>query len=138
MSFSLYCLMSSELNSLSLKVIEQQLKYRFSKTSNFRIEYEEDPFDPLEKRLLLSWGKWWIRVFFEIGLNALEYSKDLSKYANAEDLDKLSKADMSIRVLFYDDDEKQFTNEAVIMLDYLESFSEVLMFNPDNNSFMSF
>jgi hypothetical protein len=138
MSFSLYCLMSSELNSLSLKVIEQQLKYRFSKTSNFRIEYEEDPFDPLEKRLLLSWGKWWIRVFFDVGLNVLEYSKELSKYANAEDIDKLSKADISIRVLFYDDDEKEFTDESVIMLDYLESFSEVLTFNPNNNSFVSF
>lgn len=138
MSFSLYCLMSSELNSLSLNVIEQQLRYWFSKTSNFHIEYEEDPFDPLEKRLLLSWGKWWIRVFFEVGLNVLEYSKELSKYANAEDLDKLSKADISIRVLFYDDDEKEFTDESVIMLDYLESFSEVLIFNPNNNSFVTF
>ena len=138
MSFSLYCLMNSELNSLSLNVIEQQLRYWFSKTSNFHIEYEGDPFDPLEKRLLLSWGKWWIRVFFEVGLNVLEYSKELSKYANTEDLDKLSKADMSIRVLFYEDDEKEFTNESVIMLDYLENFSEVLIFNPDNNSFVVF
>ncbi|MDR7017759.1 hypothetical protein [Acinetobacter sp. 3657] len=136
MAFSLYCLINENSNKFSLELIEKELRQCFSKTSKFDLEYEEDPFDCSDKHLVLSWGDWWIKVFYETGQNVIEDSIEISTYTDSDKASIISNIDKRIIVRFADDELKKYTNYIILMMDYLEDISNAIIFDPQKNKFL--
>lgn len=136
MAFSLYCLIDKSSKDLSLELLAEQLRECFSKTDGFSLEYEEDPFDSSEKHLLLSWGEWWTRVFYETGQHVVDDSREIANYVDSDRADEVSTINRRIVVRFADDDSRSYTNHAILMMDYLEDMPNIIIFNPQKNTFV--
>lgn len=133
MAFSLYCLIDESSGDFSLQFLEKQLSVYFSKTGDFSIEYEDDPFDPLDKHLRFSWGNWWMLIFYETGQHVIDDSREIASYIDSNQVDKLSVINKRIRVIFANDDTKAYTNHMIWMMDYLEDIPNSVIFNPNSN-----
>ncbi|MGN6153627.1 MAG: hypothetical protein ACTHOH_16720 [Lysobacteraceae bacterium] len=136
MSFTLYCLICKKDSEISINYLEKSLAEYFSEDDEFSMEIEEDPFDAGENNLLLSWGDWWIRVFYEVGEDIKEDSQEMAKYAESPFGDAVASLDRRVRVLFEDDDDMQYTNHTIIMIDFLEQRDDLVIFDPLNNKFI--
>jgi hypothetical protein len=136
MAFSLYCLINENSNDFSLELLEKQLQERFSKMEGFYLEYEEDSFDPLEKYLRLSWGGWWILVFYENGQYVVDDSKEIQKMASSLVPFDITNISRRIRVVFGDDYADQYTEQMVSMIDFLRKIDGALVYDPQQNDFV--
>lgn len=87
MAFSLYCLIDEDSGIFSLGLLEKQLSEYFSKTGIFSVEYEEDPFNPLDKHLRFSWEDWWMLIFYETGQNVIDDSRIIANYIDSNQAD---------------------------------------------------
>lgn len=131
MAFSLYCLIDEDSGVFSLGLLEKQLSEYFSKTGIFSVEYEEDPFNPLDKHLRFSWEDWWMLIFYETGQNVIDDSRIIANYVDSNQADKISVINKRIIVRFADNDLKAYTNHMVLMIDYLEDIPNSVIFNPN-------
>ena len=136
MSFSLYCLIAEKNSNFNIEKLFVDLGVYFLKTENFQIDFEVDPFDSSGKNLLLKWGEWWIRVFYENGDDVVSDCEFISKYADPSIMKQLKKIDSRIRVLFADDDDRSHTNQIIFMTDFLEGKKNLLIFDPQNKRFV--
>lgn len=137
MAFSIYCLVIGSKDDFQLDKLKPQFDLLFSKTKGFNQVYENLPFNSAKKNLLLTWNDWWIRVRYEDGPLVKEDLVEISKYADSEKLNLISNVTKRVVVRFADDDEKIYTNYIIYMMDFLESKSELLIFNPQNNTFVN-
>lgn len=137
MAFSLYCLISNQESNLNISLLEDELREYFSRTSEFDLSYEEHPFDPTKQNILLTWDTWWIRVFFETGSMVEDDSREISKFAKTEDALAISSINRRVRVLFGNDDKQAYTNHIIWMQEYLESKPDLIVFDPQQNIFLS-
>lgn len=136
MSFSLYCLINGNSDSFSLEFFEKELRKCFSKIEGLSLSYEEDPFDPSNKHLLLSWEGWWIKFFYETGQHVIDDSLEIATHAKKSLASKISSIDKRVIVRFADDESKVYTNNIILMMDYLEDISNIIIFNPKTNTFI--
>lgn len=136
MAFSLYCLLDESSGDFSLEFLERQLGGYFSKIGDFSIEYDEDPFDPLDKHLRFSWGSWWMLIFYETGQHVIDDSREIANYIDSNQVDKISIINKRIRVRFANDDTKAYTNHMICVMDYLEDIPNSVIFIPESNEFL--
>lgn len=136
MAFSLYCLINENSESFSLEFFEEGLRKCFSKTEGLSLSYEEDPFDPSNKHLLLSWESWWIKFFYETGQYVIDDSLEIATHAKTGLAKEISRKDKRIIVRFADDESKIYTNHIILMMDYLEDIPNIIIFNPKTNTFI--
>ena len=92
MAFSLYCLINENSESFSLEFFEEGLRKCFSKTKGLSLTYDEDPFDPSNKHLLLSWESWWIKFFYETGQHVIDDSLEIATHAKTSLAREISRA----------------------------------------------
>ena len=135
MAFAMFCLLKDNESELSLKAIESQFKKNFSNDVGFEISYENHPFDKNEKNLLLSWGVWWARVFFEVGKQVEADSIEMSKFADANNRMLISLINKRFRILFGDDDDMIYTNHIICIMDFFEKRPDFIIFDPQKNTF---
>ena len=98
---------------------------------------EEDPFDSTQKNLLLSWGDWWIRVFYEARADVKSYSVEIAKYVDGDEGAMISLLDRRVRVLFADDSDLSHTNHIIFMTEFLESVDDFAVFDLQQRKFIS-
>ena len=139
MTFSLYCLILDEESIPDIHVFESQLSEHFSKTNwlHYESTFEEEPFDPLKLTLRLSWGPWWVFVFYDAGESVKSDSEFISKFAPSNSRKMIASIDRRITVLFASDESLEYTNHIIAISDYLESRRDLIVFNPGNNKFTS-
>lgn len=137
MTLALYCLVGDSCSELSLDTIAVQLQEYFSTVSGFKQKYEEDPFDPSDGNLLLFWGNWWIRIFYEEGSTVRMDSEEIAKYADPGRMPLISAIDRRVRVLFADDEDLAYTNHVIFMMDFLESSPDLIIFDPQRKTFVN-
>ena len=137
MTFSLYCLIGDADSNLSIEGLESQFKDYFSSTDEFKLEFEEDPFVSADRNLLFSWGSWWIRVFFETGVDVLADSVVIANYVDFDRMKSISKITQRVTVLFASDDKLLYTNHIIFMMEFLESKKGWIIFDPQKNEIVS-
>ena len=81
MALELYGLLGDEAPELTLDTLASDLKKFFARTEGFHLEREDDPFDPSLKNLLLTWGTWWTRVFYDAGPDVATASAEIAALA---------------------------------------------------------
>lgn len=137
MTFSLYCLIKNNNSNANLNYLSTRLEDYFSKTDGFVQKVEEDPFDSNQKNLLLSWGDWWIRVFYEAGADVKSDSVEIAKYVDGDEGAMISLLDRCVRVLFADDSDLSHTNHIIFMTEFLESVDDFAVFDLQQRKFIS-
>lgn len=133
MAWALYGLLSSNAPDISLDSLAADLKAFFSRAGELGMEIERDPFDVSRKNLLLKWDNWWVRVFLERGPEVVADSVEIGDRLGTAVRDRIGSIDRRIRVLFADDSEKNYTNHAVFMMDFLGNIPGVVVFDPQRN-----
>ena len=134
MAFELYGLLGKEAPDLTLDSLAEDLKQFFAATDGFHLEQEDDPFDPSLRNLLLTWGKWWTRVFYDVGPDIAASSAEIARVVGEDGT--ISQIDRRIRVLFADDSDRANTNHVVFMMDFLGTIPGVRVFDPQQQVFV--
>lgn len=135
---SIYALLSKNSPEVTLNSLQEGLRDFFSRTDEgvFTLEMEENPFDPKETNILLTWnGKWWIRVFYETGASVADDSLVISQSAVGGQVVDIAKIDRRIRVLFADDKSRNYTNHLIFTVDFLQEIPGVIIFDPQKKTF---
>ncbi|MCE2596387.1 hypothetical protein K6Y31_16440 [Motilimonas cestriensis] len=136
MSFNLLGLITDGSCQLNIEKLSEQLSSFFKETENFSIEYEDDPFEEESQNLLLRWGDWWIRVFFESGELVAQSSCEIAEILPPNSVEGLSGVDKRVRVLFADDEQREFTNEILYMMVFLETIPGTIIYDPQKNELL--
>ena len=136
MAFSLYCLVVDEKSEIDLKLLEKQLRFCFSKTQDFQLIYEDHPFNSHVKNLLLTLGEWWIRVHYEAGELVKDDSIEIAKYAKPDLIESISSIDRRVRVRFASDEDKSHTTQIMLMIEFLESKKDFVIFDPQRKKLL--
>ncbi len=136
MAFELHGLLGEEAPDVTLDTLASDLKAFFARTEGFRLEREDDPFDPSLRNLLLRWGTWWTRVFYDAGPGVAAASAEIAELAAEDRKATISRIDRRIRVLFADDDDHVHTNHVIFMIDFLGTIPGVQVFDPQQRTFV--
>lgn len=136
MAFELYGLLGEKAPDITLDSLASDLKQFFARTEGFNLQREDDPFDPLLKNLLLTWGTWWTRVFYEAGPDVAAASAEMAELAGENEKATISQIDRRIRVLFADDPARAYTNHVIFMMDFLGAIPGVKVFDPQQQTFV--
>ena len=138
MAFVLYGLLGEEAPDVSIDSLATDLRTFFSQTQGFGLEFEADPFDPLRRNLVLSWGAWWVRVFYETGPEVLADSITIEAMAGEESPKRrIAQIGRRIRVLFADDEGREHTNQIVFVMDFLSAIPGITVFDPQRHEFVA-
>ena len=97
---------------------------------------EQDPFNPSEKNLHLTWDDWWARVFLESGPEVLTHSAEIAQSATPDRQEKIGRIRRRVRVLFADDRNREFTNHVIFMMDFLGEIPGVAIYDPQQQQFV--
>jgi hypothetical protein len=136
MAFELLGLLGEEAPELTLDSLAADFARFFSTTENFHIEQEQDPFNPSERNLHLTWNDWWTRVFLESGPDVLADSATMSESAPQDRRAQIGRANRRIRVLFADDQSQDYTNHIIFMMDFLGEIPSIAIFDPQQQVFV--
>lgn len=137
MSFNMLGLIIDKETEFTVADLKEKFTTYFSNTVDFSIEYEEAQFDGDEKNLVLRWGDWWTRVFYETGSYVHDDSIEIAEVMVQKcSIDGLSDVDKRIRVLFFDDNDKKYTNEILYIIEFLEDLPGVIVYDPNRIEFV--
>lgn len=135
MTFSLYALLNDESPLISNESLAVELKHYFRNEEKFTLELEHLPFSK-SATLALRWGAWLVRVAYEEGDSVRADSREIqSRVSTSYNVD-VSEVSRRIRVVFGSDDEMEFTNEIIYVIDFLKEIKGVLIFDPQRNDFV--
>jgi len=107
MAFEVYGVLSETAPEITLDSLASDLSQFFSRTEGFRLEREDDPFDPTRKNLLLHWGEWWARVFIDAGPEVAAALAEIGASAGKDTQARPILTERRIRVLFADDQSRE-------------------------------
>ena len=100
---------------------------------------EFDPFDGERLGVRVTWGTWSIRVAQITGPDVIADAIYLSssKAPPAETRRRVKSCTRRIQILFGPDDEGNFTDHTVSLIDYLEHLSDNRVYDPQQRNFTS-
>jgi len=136
MAFELYGMLGDKAPDITLDSMASDLRRFFSRTEGFHLELEDDPFGAPARNVLLSWGGWWMRVFYESGPDVAAESAAIAVFADAAVKENVAHIDRRIRVLVADDEDREHTNHAIFMMDFLREISDATIFDPQQQAFL--
>ncbi len=76
-----------------------------------------------------------LEFFYETGQHIIDDSMKIVTYAEPSRAKDFFNINKRIVVKFADDKSKNYTNHTILMLDYLEDIENIIIFNPQNNTF---
>lgn len=135
MSFVLCALLSDKSPKISIESLFFELKEFFKNDNEFSLEFEKIPFKK-NKNVLLKWGGWKTRVHYEEGIFVQSDSSEIQKNAGSDIAYDVSKIDKRVRVVFGSDDKKEYTNQIIHIISFLEDIEGVFLFDPQKNNFL--
>lgn len=129
MTFSIYALLGEGAPTFTNESLASDLKHFFRNEENFSIQFEQLPFAK-NKTLALRWGTWLVRVSYEEGGNVLQDSAEINKIVGSMVPFNLSGINKRVRVVYSDDNEQEYTNQIIYLMDFLREIPGVVMFDP--------
>lgn len=130
MSWLVHVLLKTDARTLGREQLRFDFKDHFSASGLDTIEEEEDPFDPEEKNLLLTFNDWWIRVFVESGPAVCDDCRVISEQLGSRLPLQFHHGSSRYRVLFATDEDRRYTDQHMLLFDYFESKQDVAIVDP--------
>lgn len=137
MSFTLCALLTDDAPVVSNETLARDLQKLFRNESNFLIKTEKLPFNN-RQNLILRWPSWGISVSYEEGETVEKDSAEIQKILGKSAPCDLSHIRRRVRVVFGDDDDREYTNETVAMMNFLYKIRGAVVFDPKRNDIVKF
>jgi hypothetical protein len=134
MSFAVYALLAEDGPPLTTEILASNLGKYFNE-EEVTIAIESLPFSS-QKTIVLRWPGWLIRLAYEEGMNILNESKEIRRIL-AQQNEDIIESSRRINAVFGSDDSHTYTNQTIIMLEYLRDIPGTAIFNPQSNSLMT-
>jgi hypothetical protein len=135
MIFTLYALMSDDAPPISNESLAEGLSTHLRNEAGFFMQFEQLPFSP-NKTLALRWYSWLVRVSYEEGEEVRDDSVEIQKRTGSTSGMDVSHIERRIRLVFGDDDAKEYTNQLIYLIDFLREIPGVVIFDPQQNDFI--
>jgi hypothetical protein len=135
MTYALYAFLGEESPEVTIESLAADFERYFEKSPNFSIEFEQLPFKK-SRSLALRWRGWLARVHYEEGARALEDSAEISRILGSVAPGHLSNIDRRVRIYCGDDDGKEFTNQVVRLMEFVENMPGAIVFDPQQNKIL--
>ena len=134
--FSIYALLGESSPEMSTESLAAQLKSLFRNEEGFSLQFEKLPFwkDP---SLALRWTTWFARVCYEEGKRVAEDSAEIARILGSAAPVKLAGIDKRIRVVFGDDDAREYTNQIIYLMDFLCGIDGAIVFDPQQKDIVN-
>lgn len=120
---------------MSNESLANELREYFANQENFSLKFERLPFAKTDT-LALRWGSWLIRVAYEEGSRIQDESAQIQEILGDRSPRELSSIDRRVRVVFGDDDDREYTNQIIDMMQFLQDIPGSIVFDPQQNDSM--
>jgi hypothetical protein len=135
LSFILLGLLSTDSPELSNELLAEKLIEYFSSQKDFSLEFEEVPLTG-DIVLNLRFGEWHATVSYEEDEVVKEDSLEIQNRTANFKVHDVSNIDRRVRVIFGNDDKREYTNETVYLMDFLCNIHGIIVYDPQQNNFM--
>ncbi|KMW44347.1 hypothetical protein PQH03_20440 [Ralstonia insidiosa] len=135
MTFSLLALLTEQSPVISNESLADELKAYFENEEDFSLKFERLPFAKTDT-LALRWGNWLMRVAYEEGSRIQDESAQIQEILGKRSPRELSGIDRRVRVVFADDNDREYTNQIVDMMQFLQDIEGSIVFDPQKNDLM--
>ena len=135
MTFSLLALLTEQSPVISNESLADELKAYFENEEDFSLKFERLPFAKTDT-LALRWGNWLMRVAYEEGSRIQDESAQIQEILGKRSPRELSGIDRRVRVVFADDNDREYTNQIVDMRQFLQDIEGSIVFDPQKNDLM--
>lgn len=135
MTFSLLALLTEQSPAMSNESLADELKAYFENEEDFSLKFERLPFAKTDT-LALRWGNWLMRVAYEEGSRIQDESAQIQEILGKRSPRELSGIDRRVRVVFADDNDREYTNQIVDMMQFLQDIEGSIVFDPQKNDLM--
>ena len=132
MTFSLLALLTEQSPVISNESLADELKAYFENEEDFSLKFERLPFAKTDT-LALRWGNWLMRVAYEEGSRIQDESAQIQEILGKRSPRELSGIDRRVRVVFADDNDREYTNQIVDMMQFLQDIEGSIVFDPQKN-----
>jgi hypothetical protein len=137
MTFALCALLGERAPAITNESLASDLRHLFGNEKDFSIEFELLPFAK-NRTLALRWGTWLVRVCYEEGTNVAQDSAEINKIVGSTVPYDLSDIPRRIRVVFGNDDTREYENHIICVIDFLRVIPGVVIFDPQQRKLMKF
>ena len=114
---------------MTLESLASDLGQHFRNQEDFSIKIEQLPFKI--RCVALRWGTWLVRVHYNEGARAAEGSAEISEIVGSPELAGISR---QIRAVFSSDDAREYTNEAIYMMQFLQGIPGAILYDPQQRN----
>ena len=135
MTFSLLALLTEQSPAMSNESLANELREYFANQEDFSLKFERLPFAKTDT-LALRWGSWLMRVAYEEGSRIQDESAQIQEILGDRSPRELSSIDRRVRVVFGDDDDREYTNQIIDMMQFLQDIPGSIVFDPQQNHLM--
>lgn len=135
LAFILLGLLSTDSPELSNELLAEKLIEYFSSQKDFSLEFEEVPLTG-DIVLNLRFGEWHATVSYEDDEVVKEDSLEIQNRTANFKVHDVSNIDRRVRVIFGNDDKREYTNETVYLMDFLCNIHGIIVYDPQQNNFM--
>jgi hypothetical protein len=133
--FSVYALLGDTSAPLSDQLLFEQLSAYFARHEQLSLSWNTLPFGR-GRQLLLHWPSWTVSVIYEESDSVAKDSGEIQRRLGAAAPYDLSGIRRRIRVVFADDNTREHTDLAVLMLDFLTDIPGAVVFDAQQNKIM--
>jgi hypothetical protein len=130
--FVLYGLLGDASPPFSDEILSRELSRYFSGDERVSVSSRALPFGG-RRVVVLSWPSWQIRVAYEEGDSVAKDSAEIRRRLGAAAPSGLPGIRKRIRAVFGDDDGREYTNEAIEMMQFLTAIPGAVVFDPQQN-----
>jgi hypothetical protein len=133
MAFNLLVLFNSSQTFNQLEDLQAIITSYFSGDKNVKILIFEESF--VGKSVKVSWNNWGAKFFLEEDSQTIQDNKYiLSKDEKILHILGGSISDRRVRVYFNSDDEREYTNQCMNIIDFIKSIPNSVVYNPQEEN----
>ena len=130
--FVLYGLLGSASPPFSDEILLRELSRYFSGDERLAVSSQALPFGG-KRVAVLSWPSWQVKVAYEEGSSVAEDCAEIRRRLGRAAPGDLQGTRKRIRAVFGDDDGREYTNQAIMMLEFLTAIPGAIVFDPQQN-----
>ena len=135
MTFALHAFLGPDSPEISNESLAADLRELFEDAAGFTLQWERLPFSR-GPTLALRWGAWLTRVAYEENETVAEDARFVHRTIGGSVPFDLLAVARRVRVVFGDDDAREYTNQISSLMVYLEEIEGAIVFDPQQGGVM--
>lgn len=135
MTFAIYAFCSDDAPPMTNESLAVELRTYFRDEKNFRVEFEQLPFED-EESLALFWDKWLVRISYEEGESVEDEVRGAQLSVAAEHGARVAHMRRMIRAVFGTENDKVYTNQIIYVMEFLKNHKGAVLYDPQQANFV--